>query len=535
MRNGRKRDDALGTKGRWVGALSALALWASPWLSPRAEAQSTPEEEGSLYSDFLLVEGQLSEGGLTARRFACEGRFCLWQLSEHLGPCAGYRCVNETLVVSDREGRALRAHWPLSTFGTTFVRFLGPHQVEVVTRSNPGTNGPVPESGVDPLVITREVLKLSRDGGKFTKDAAASRPPAWKTKEREPRPQAGRGLKKPAGKAPLTSTVLARARAACLSDQTLSPRYHECREGLCMLFLSEAPRATHTGEDERDDHFCGTDLCAVVVKGNEVRRLTLHENASCVTVTPTEYVFSGDTGPYGSSEDLEWISRLKPGYMAFADTARLHLDGSEPYPVREAESVESARALAPTVHAYTVAHVTWGQKAWQGDEDLSLAWQLMRVGEELHLFAEVDDDTVVPFRAETGTGVHSDHLELTVWKQPLEEKPAPLRKLGVLLAEDGQVLVRLWTAGKDEPYAPAQGSWSRSERGYRVDLTLSLALLEELKPLVSARVTVEASDTDARGRQETLMGHKGTLRFWTEFPPSIDEHRMRTQEPQLRP
>ncbi|WP_071900899.1 hypothetical protein [Cystobacter ferrugineus] len=523
-----RRTRNTGTKRHWAVVLGALALW----LGPRAWAQPGPGEEGTYLVGTVLVEGPLHTDDVmgSAHRIACEGRFCLWRIIEEMGPCASYRCANVVLTTSDLKGHALGASWSLSESGEDFVRFLGPRQVEVLSRRFPGYAGPDPDRGLDGMNISRQVLKLSADGRKLTRDAEASRGPEWRYRRVPPAeaPQVTPGERRP-----VSESVLAQARTACEANTTMLPWHHECRGKSCMLILGAADERNDNPEEK--DRFCGS-LCFVLVKGSEVRRLYTFDSDDCVTLTPSEYVVSSNTGPYGSREDGKWISRVRPGYMSFNDTAGAHVRGANPYPVREAKTFEAARALAPTVHADTLLHVTWGQKGWRGTADLSLAWQMVRVGEQLQLHAEVDDDVVVPFSADAGTGVHSDHLELTVWR-PARDEPsvrmAPdrtvLRKLGVLLAEGGQVQVRLWTGSGDAPYAPVQGTWSRSEWGYSVDVTLPLDVLQESKPLVGAMLTVMASDADAGRKQESLMGHEALLRFWTEWPPSLDEYRIRTE------
>jgi hypothetical protein len=532
---GAPRGKARRTKGSWAGALGALVLWAAPWQAAHAQAESSDFEQD------LLVEGQHPEDpGLSAHRLACEGRFCLWHLTQYLGPCAAYRCSGEHLVLTDREGHVLPAAWRLSPYDGSSARFLGPYQIELLTWSSRSNHEwPEIDQGVDPTSVWRQVLKLSRDGTKFTLDPGASREPAWKTKPAQRRAK-DTGSEKPGAQVPVSEALLARARAACASDETLFPRHHECHEGTCVLILDGDETAVDKPEDQRDENSCRGFLCTALVKGDEVRKLPVGEDATGLEITPDFYAYSACTGPYGSSELNEVLSRRQPERKAFADTPGLQLEGSDPYPVREAKTVEAARALAPTVHAYTQVHIPWGRNAWRDDKDLALAWQVMRVGNELRLHAEVDDDMVVP--SGTGTGVHSDHLELTVWKQPPAKDTAglPLRKLGVLLGAEGQVQVRLWTReeeGKardvDEAYAPARGTWSRSARGYEVDLTLPLAVLGEDKPLTSALFSVMASDADERRKQETLMGHQGTLRFWTEYPPTHEEY-LRIMGPQAR-
>lgn len=525
--------EALRTRGHWEGALGALVLWAAPGQAARAQETETSAEERQ-----LLVEGAQPEfPEETAHRIACGGRFCVWSYSEYLGPCASYRCVNESLRVSDLEGRALPATWELNTFDSTSVRFLGPQQLELLTwRNDASYGGPAMDTGVDTTSVSRQVLKLSRDGAKLTLDAGASRAPAWKTKPARRRSKDS-GREKPAPEVPVSEALLARARAACSSGESFSLRHHECHAGTCVLILDGDEGAKDKPEEKRDENSCQGTLCTVLVKGNEVRKLPVGEEATSLDIMPDSYQYSACTGPYGSGEFSDALSRGRPERKLFADTEGLQLEGSNPYPVREAKSIEAARALAPTVHAYTLVHVSWGRTAWREEKDLALAWQVMRVGDELRLHAEVDDDVLVPFGEDTGTGVHSDHLELTVWKQPPtrdgkgDKAGLPLRKLGVLLGAEGQARARLWTReeqGKardvDEAYTDARGTWSRTEGGYAVELTLPLAFLGVEKAPAAVPFSVVVSDADEHGKQETLMGHRGTLRLWTEYPPTHEEY-----------
>lgn len=536
-----ERHGVRGTWGHWAGALGALVLWAAPWQVARAQEAEAPADDRR-----LLVEGaQPDDPNETAHRIACEGRFCVWTSSDYLGPCVGYHCAHDSLSISDRKGHALPATWELRNVDRTSVRFLGPQQLELLTWSNDASSGgPAMDTGVDTTSISRQVLKLSRDGAKLTPDAGASRAPAWKTKPSR-RGTQDTGREKPVPEVPVSEALLAQARAACSSDESFYLRHHECHAGTCVLILDADESAKDKPEEKRDENSCAGTLCTVLVKGGKVRRLPVGEEATSLDITPDSYQYSACTGPYGSGEFSDALSRRRPERKMFADTEGLHLEGGEPYPVREAESLEAARALAPTVHAYTLVHVSWGRTAWRDDKDLALAWQVMRVGDELRLHAEVDDDVLVPFNEGTGTGVHSDHLELTVWKQPpsrgrTEDKGLPLRKLGVLLGAEGQARARLWTReeqGKardvDEAYAAARGTWSRTERGYAVDLTLPLAFLGVEKAPASAPFSVAVSDADERGKQETLMGHQGTLRFWTEYPPTHEEY-LRVMGPRER-
>lgn len=65
--------------------------------------------------------------------------------------------------------------------------------------------------------------------------------------------------------------------------------------------------------------------------------------------------------------------------------------------------------------------------------------------------------------------------------------------------------------------------WRRSERGYGVDHSLPLASVQEGEVLLGSGFTVSVSDADEAGQQETLMGNTGMLRFWTEYPHTVEE------------
>ena len=218
----------------------------------------------------------------------------------------------------------------------------------------------------------------------------------------------------------------------------------------------------------------------------------------------------------------------RPDHMAFVDTAGLHVDSAESYPVHPAGTASAGTAAALTVHAYALGHVSWGFEHWQGAKDLSLVWQAMRVGEDLRFHAEVEDDVLQP--AGEGPAVHSDHLELDFMGTRVH------LKLGVLLAADGKVQLRLWKQGApgqmrevDEAYAAA-GTWSKTERGYRVEVSLPLApLRESLGDRKTYGFGMVVSDADEKKRQETLLGNKGSLDFWDEYPPTLEEYnRVRT-------
>lgn len=110
---------------------------------------------------------------------------------------------------------------------------------------------------------------------------------------------------------------------------------------------------------------------------------------------------------------------------------------------------------------------------------------------------------------------------------PHEARPHGLRGDGRAACRLGEVLPgsegRLCRGGGGG-YAAA-GSWSKTEHGYRVDVSLPLAPLREA---VGARKTlgfvILASDADEEKRQETLLGNDGSLDFWDEYPPSIEEY-----------
>ncbi len=499
----------------FMGALAALGL-----LCAGGDALADPPVEPGT----LVREAE--ETGGSAQRLACGPKFCVWHVSQYMGGCSGEDCSSHDLVVSDLKGRALEA-------GTSFekqstVRFVGPHQIELVAPSelisrNPG--GLPWDAGIGATLMQRRLLTVSPDGAKFVSDSG----PVWLAPERHKKLQ--RLLYPPAAtpeepglKAPVTDAVLAKALAACASGEKLEALHHECRKGTCFLVLG--------GKTERDL----PPLCVVEVKGQQVMPLPISglvESADRFSLDRSRYCFVLSYGGVkGQPGDEQCISRAQPGRMAFVETKGLHLESGEGYPVRKASSVAAGRELAPTVHAYTAAHVSWGLGSWQGEKDLSLAWQAVRVGELLELHVEVSDDVLVPF--EKDPAVHTDHLELDVWgleeSRPLSKKVR--LKLGVLLASDGKARLRLWKReanGKvenlDEEYA-AKGTWARTARGYTVEMSLPVGPLREALALSrpSWRLLLVASDADEKGRQKTLLGTEGTLRLWDEYPPTIEEY-----------
>ncbi|WP_395812177.1 hypothetical protein [Archangium minus] len=518
-RNGWKRAGV----NPWARALSAWALVSALSLSWSPSALAQGETTGE-----RLVENK--DPLNRTERLDCQGAFCVWWNSWH-SACSGEYCFFDTLYVTDREGHVVSEHAndksPVGQY-THEVRFIAPRRIEILEHKGPFNHEREigAETGVDPSWVRREVWNLSSDGKTLTQDPKAVREPDWKRQPQAPAPSRRPPPKPevPSLKVPVKEAVLAKARAACESSDGRYPLHHECRRGSCVLVLSSQP--------EYDELSCRQILCPVLVKGSQVRALPLSEEVVRLELTPTEYVFTACDGPYGSLGSQLTLLRARPEFMVFSGTEGLHVEGSEPYPVREAKSFEAARALAPTVHAYTRFHIPWGRDAWRDEHDLSLAWQLMRVDGQLRLHAEVDDDVLVPFT--TGTGVHSDHLELTVSRGRTR---AEAFKLGVLLAPEGKLQVRLWQreeGGKkrdvEEAFAAARGTWRKRERGYEVELDLPLdSVRDPAAPLVS-HLSVFVSDADKAHKQETLMGHEGSLRFWTEYPPSLEEYQ-RTLRP----
>ncbi|MFY2562924.1 hypothetical protein ACN469_35350 [Corallococcus terminator] len=451
----------------------------------------------------------------SASRVACEGRFCLWRIVEELGPCAAYRCSNEWMYLTDRSGRTLGATLSLARTGEVSLRFLDPTHVELLfwddaQRMFP----PVIDNGVDSTRAERSLLEVSQDGKKFTSVASPGREG---TQPVAPTEGPKVALPKPLPRMPVGKKLLARARALCPSEEPLHPRDYVCRDGTCLLVLAQEEEAREA------ESSINPPFCFLQVTGGNLRPVAISTDATLVAIRPFEYVFSAGLGPYGSYEEVEAISRLHPGRMSFVDTTGLHVQGASRYPVREAKTVEAARGIAPTVHASTPVHIPWGQKTWRDSDDLSLAWQLFRVGKTLRLHVEVLDDQVVPLGE--AAGIHSDHLELSVAAHDAHGNASEPRKLGILLAADGKVETRRWTKSEDLPTASAHGTWQRTERGYTVDLTLPVEVSEGQESPRTAHVSVMVSDADARKRQETLMGHSGTLHFWKEYPPTIDEYR----------
>ena len=378
------------------------------------------------------------------------------------------------------------------------------------------------EVGFGAAMVRRGVMTLSQDGSKITSDTREWLSPkhhAWL----ERRLNSQRVSARPKLKGRIPDAVLAKARKVCDSEgnEEVKPTLYECHGGgVCVLVLD-----TSSDEDTESS-------CVLTVKNGNVEHLKL---GTLLGEDDSPYVFSLDVARYcftctlcgyrGSRGGTQCISRERPDHMAFVETAGLHVDSGESYPVHKAGSAQAGAAAALTVHAYTLGHVSWGLDHWRDAKDLSLAWQAIRVGEDLRFLAEVEDDVLQPMGE--GPAVHSDHLELDF------EGPRAHLKLGVLLAADGQVKLRLWKQGApgqvrevDEEYAGA-GTWSKTERGYRVEVSLPLAPLREaLGPLKTYRFGMVASDADEKKQQETLLGNSGSLDFWDEYPPSIEEYNL---------
>ena len=408
------------------------------------------------------------------------------------------------------------------------MRFLGPQQLELVSfapliEHNPG--GRPWDAGLPSVLHRRQLLTVSPDGSKFESESE----PEWFSLERQAYLQKLFTLPGGSGKlelkAPVSGALRAKAQKACGMSEPLPATHHECPKeaGSCMLVLGGKP-------DEPEQQFC-----FVVVKGQEVRALPLEKLVPSVdqfSLGGAAYcLVSSSGGIRGQSGDEQCISRTQPGRMAFVETKGAHLESADGYPVRKAASVAEGLQLAPTVHAFTAAHVSWGRDTWRDEKDLALTWQATRVGDTVHFHVEVTDDVLAPLGK--GSAIHSDHLELDFWPSSAgaSQKKGPHLKLGALLAEGGQVQLRVWKRGKDgkernvdEAYA-AKGTWTRTAQGYTVDLALPVEPLR--KELAASRawgMELRASDADEGGRQKALLGTQGALPLWNEYPPAIEEY-----------
>jgi hypothetical protein len=465
--------------------LSLLLLSGTVWAQ---EPSSEPDER--------LVEGSGPDGLITNRRLACGGKFCVWSSTVTVGPCFVGTCYSYSLVVTDRKGKPLGDFSDETGLLDRRVRFVGPRQVEFVGLASLEEN-----NGEDPEGRRREV------GYALLKRRLESQ----------------RAPAEPKVKGRIPEAVLAKARTLCDADgkEGMEPTLYECHGGgVCVLVLDK------TSEEDSSDEVS----CALKVKNGNVEHLEL---GTLLWGESQPYVFSLDATRYcftctlcgfrGSRGGTQCISRERPDHMAFVETAGLHVDSAQSYPVQRASSASAGAAAALTIHAYTVAHVSWGLDNWRDAKDLSLAWQAMRVGEDLRFQVEVEDELLQP--AGDGPAVHSDHLELDF------SGPRAQLKLGVLLAAEGKAQLRLWKRGEvtkaqevDEPYAAA-GTWSKTERGYRVEVSLPLAPLREaLGDKKTYEFAMVASDADDKKRQETLLGNKGSLDFWDEYPPTLEEY-----------
>ncbi|MFY2563098.1 hypothetical protein ACN469_36220 [Corallococcus terminator] len=498
----------------------SLCLWLVS-MAVLASSSEPPFEKGT-----VLVErpdDPFSNTG-SVQRISCEGRFCLWRVVDELGACTQGYCSNKLMVLSDLQGRFVGAMHGLHGWSPSVLRFIDAEHVEVVTRSRdePAT---VPDVGMDPTRVYRQVLKVSRDGSRFTK--VPSQAPTWTMPDA--RREDARAVSNPPKPRPVSDKLLAQARARCLCPEgecrkgaRFTPVEYVCQGAACMLLLS-AFEPSPDGQDASSAPEGSVEgpLCGVLVKGGEVQSVLIDSYPTYVVVSPGAYEVMGPVGVRGATELIRKLDRGRPGYLIFSDTVGATVEGIRPYPVRFAQSAEDALSLAPTVQAYTQAHVSWGLAGWKDADDLAFAWRLARVGEALALHVEVHDDKVVALG--TGTGLHSDHLELTVWQTGASGPRAEL-KLGLLLVAGGTVKARDWTGNADKALPSIQGTWRKRPRGYEMTLTLSLADLGVSEPLRTLGVEVAVSDADARGKQETLMKHDGVLHFWEEYPPSVAEY-----------
>ncbi|WP_174462748.1 hypothetical protein [Myxococcus sp. CA056] len=510
-------EGAAGRRGVLALAL-CLGLGSTAAL---ASPDKAPFPKGTVLDEKLLKDWGR---GSTLKRLACEGPFCLWHLIDDLGSCSSGYCALETLMLSDLQGEVLGATYRLEHAPANTVRFLDPEHVEVVTSSKNRLPYTFVDYGLAQKQVYRRVMKVSRDGARFI--AVPSQEPKW-TKSSARVVNAPVSPKPPKPRA-VSDELLSRARALCPMGVRFNPLEYVCRDGTCLLLLTgfkpdPAPDAVPEDASLMSDGRLKGPFCVLVVKGKELHLVASEDWATSVLVEPTFYLFWGPMGVRGSTVELETFSRERPGYMAFASTAGAVVNGSHPYPVRFARSAEDALALAPTVQAYTQAHISWGLEGWKDAADLAFAWRLARVGGALSLHVEVHDDKVAPLGS--GEGLHSDHLELTVWQVRSSGPRSEDFKLGVLLGAGGKVEARDWTRDAHPGLPSIQGAWRKRPRGYEVTLTLPLAELGVSEPLVAASFSLAVSDADAQGKQETVMGHDGMLRFWTEYPPSIVEYR----------
>ncbi|MFY1825011.1 hypothetical protein ACN47A_03795 [Myxococcus fulvus] len=425
------------------------------------------------------------------------------------------------MLVSDLQGRFLGASHGLDDNASRSLRFVDPEQVEVVTWTRHELFHVI-DTGVDPLYVNRRVLKVSRDGARFIE--VPGQGPRWTMVGA--RAENTPGLQKLPKPRTVSGALLERARALCPTGASYEPVEYVCRDGTCLLLLSGF-KTEPDGPPEYatwmlDGRVQGP-LCVVLVQGKKLTWLSVAENGSSVELLPGSYRFWGGMAVRGGMVPVVELSRTQPGYMVLDDTVGAVVDGSHPYPVRRGPSAEAALALAPTVQAYTQAHIPWGLAGWKDADDLAFAWRVARVEDTLVLQVEVHDETVVPRGA--GTGVHSDHLELTLWQHRGWGSTRPeKRKLGVLLGAGGEVEVRDWTEKANVMLPFLQGTWRAHPQGYEVTLVLPLAALGMTKPLTGVGFVMAVSDADVRGKQETLMEQPGGLNLWSEYPPTILEY-----------
>ncbi|HYO58798.1 hypothetical protein [Archangium sp.] len=131
-------------------------------------------QEPSTEPDDRLVEGPTPAGDGRRRRLLCGSRFCVWSVTESLGPCVVGTCYSSQLVVTDQKGKPLGASSEQTDLSDGRARFLGPRQVEFVgLASLEENNGDDPEGrrrevGFNPALMQRRLMTFSQDGSTIT-------------------------------------------------------------------------------------------------------------------------------------------------------------------------------------------------------------------------------------------------------------------------------------------------------------------------------------------------------------------------------
>ena len=444
-----------------VSLLAALVAWADPPELPKP------------FSELVTQCLQRRDCPMD-----CEGKLCALMVGEDMP----FGHTFTRLWVGPRDSATARTLDDRPPEGAYGVHWLSPSRVALTWLSAEGRY----DRWAPPAPGTR-VLQVKPDGSLREEPAPPVRRPARAKGDRGcilifPRPPGQTGCVDEKSAPPDAMKVL---RATCPSGKGGHPVLGVCNAAGCAL-------ATQT--DERDVQ------CALWIPktgkptrlADDASQLGLNDQALSVTV-------SGDC-PNG----CDFTRTFRPG-----DPLVLKIPNN---PLMDPGLLdvppESSGRTSREVVAETSAHVELGQEAWDGPKDLSARWTLTHGAGRLNLNATVTDDHFIPL-AMAKTPLASDHLELDLG----------LAVYDVLLQEKGALsVIRKTQGGPDVPEPGAKGSWSRTQDGYRVQVSLPVEAESKGFPC-----GLWVSDGDDGVHSKARMGTQDEALLWRTYPPAYSE------------